>query len=55
MIMELANNGSLFNYLGDGHKMIESNIFKIFIQTVRAIDFLHRLDIMHRDIKVEIN
>jgi len=52
MIMELAENGTLFVYQNKNHAINEAEAFKFFSQTLSAIRYMHAHDIMHRDIKV---
>jgi len=52
MVLEYAENGNLYNYLKKQVKLKESEAFVYFYQTVKAIDYLHKRDILHRDIKV---
>lgn len=54
--MEHASKGSLFHHhsdlLNNGISPPVSEIFKFISQTTSAINYLHKLDYMHRDIKV---
>ena len=52
MVLEYAENGNLYNYLKKHSKLSEKEAFIYFYQTVKAIDHLHKKDILHRDIKV---
>ena len=52
MVMELAENGTLFSYQNNNRNISELQAYKFFSQTASAIRYLHEHDIMHRDIKV---
>ena len=56
IVMEFANNGDLYQNIcrhqKDGEYIKETEIWSIFIQTVRGLAVLHELQIMHRDMKV---
>jgi serine/threonine protein kinase len=52
MIMELAENGTLFAYQNKNQAISEAETFKFFSQTLSAIKYMHANDIMHRDLKV---
>jgi serine/threonine protein kinase len=54
MVMELAENGTLFAYQNKHRVISEAESFKFFSQTLSAIRYLHSRDMMHRDIKVMI-
>ena len=53
IVLEYANRGNLFYYIQDNEYLSESQSFKIFIQIVNAIYFLHQNNYIHRDIKPE--
>ena len=53
IVLEYANKGNLFYYIKDNEYLSESQSFKIFIQIVNAIYFLHKKNFIHRDIKPE--
>lgn len=53
MIMELAENGTLFAYQNKHRTISEAEAFKFFSQTLSAIKYMHSKDMMHRDIKVQ--
>lgn len=52
MVLEYAENGNLYNYLRKHSKLSEKEAFIYFYQTMKAIEHLHKKDILHRDIKV---
>lgn len=54
MVLELAQNGNLFNYQNKNKKLSETEAVKFFSQTLNAIEYMHSLNIMHRDLKVTI-
>ena len=53
--MELADNGDVFQKICQHKKdktyIKEREIWKIFIQTVRGLNSMHKIKIMHRDLK----
>ena len=53
MILEYAQNGNLF-FMNKNRKCNEKEIFKYFQQTCNVIEYLHKNNIIHRDIKVII-
>ena len=52
MILEYAENGTLYNYMKKRKVLTESEAFIFFFQTCLGIDYLHKHDVMHRDLKV---
>lgn len=52
MVLDYAENGNLYSYLRKQRKLKESEAFVYFYQTMLAIEYLHKNDILHRDIKV---
>lgn len=52
LVLEYAENGSLFHYLRKKNKLPEQEAFVYFLQTCLGIDYLHKRKILHRDLKV---
>jgi len=56
IIMEYANNGDLYKHIVKKQKseafFTENEIWMIFIQVVIGLNSLHKLNILHRDLKV---
>ncbi|CAD8161745.1 unnamed protein product [Paramecium octaurelia] len=53
LILELAENGSLFSYIRKRRRLPENEAFVYFFQTCLGIDYLHKKNIIHRDLKPE--
>lgn len=51
--MEYCDNGDLLEYLRDNGPLEEEQAKHYFRQIVAAIQYLHNLDIAHRDLKCE--
>ena len=53
--MEYCDNGDLFQKISrhqkDSTSLLEEDIWRIFIQTVRGLRVLHQHNIFHRDLK----
>ncbi|XP_041127478.1 serine/threonine-protein kinase SIK2-like isoform X2 [Polyodon spathula] len=53
IVTEYAKNGEMFDYLTSYGRMIESDVRKKFWQILTAVDYCHRHNIVHRDLKME--
>jgi len=53
LVLEFAQNGSLFYEIRKQKKLSESQARKYFVQTCQGIQFLHQNQVIHRDIKPE--
>jgi len=53
LFLELGKEGDLYTYLEKNNNVTEQMARKIFIQLLNAIDYAHKNNIVHRDIKLE--
>ena len=53
LIMEYADGGELFDYIVNKSKVEEIEAWIIFQQIISGIDYIHKLNIVHRDMKPE--
>ena len=53
IVMEKPGKGDLFNYICNKHRLTIKESTYIYYQIVNAIDYLHRNNVVHRDMKPE--
>jgi serine/threonine-protein kinase Chk2 len=53
LILELAAEGELFNWIVMKQKLTEAETRKVFVQLFQGVNHLHERNIVHRDIKPE--
>lgn len=53
LVTELCHGGDLMDYISQKRKLPEVEVKKYIRQIVSAVDYLHHLGILHRDLKIE--
>jgi 5'-AMP-activated protein kinase catalytic alpha subunit len=51
--MEYMERGELFDYIVSKKRMEEEEACKVFEQIISGIEYIHKLRIVHRDLKLE--
>lgn len=53
LVMEYMERGELFDYIVSKKRMEEEEACKVFEQIISGIEYIHKLRIVHRDLKLE--
>ena len=51
--MEYMERGELFDYIVQKKRMDEEEACKVFEQIISGVEYIHKLRIVHRDLKLE--
>lgn len=52
LVMEYMERGELFDYIVSKKRMDEEEACKVFEQIISGIEYIHKLRIVHRDLKL---
>lgn len=52
LVTEYAPNGEIFDLISKQRRLSEENACEKFWQIISAVDYLHKFNIVHRDLKV---
>lgn len=53
LVLELVTGGELFDYIVEKQRLGEEESRTLFRQMIDAVDYLHSMDVAHRDLKLE--
>ncbi|GIX87828.1 hypothetical protein CDAR_82921 [Caerostris darwini] len=53
LAMEFAEGGELFHRVANGGRIVEAEAKVLFAQLISAVEYLHKHNIIHRDLKAE--
>lgn len=51
LLMELACDGQLYQYMKDGYQFTEESVSFLMKQTLLGINYMHEHHVIHRDVK----
>ncbi|KAF7632467.1 Serine/threonine kinase [Meloidogyne graminicola] len=52
LVTEFASNGEIFDLISKQRRLTEENAREKFWQIISAVDYLHNINIVHRDLKI---